>query len=113
MSQNPHVRILNHLGEDAGWLLHTYSIVQKAVHSELRNSFEFASDTSPLGELDKWTNALPSSLLDQVLKDIADAACQMTREHVAGQGRCHCGAVRSLKLSGRVILYSIHPFGDV
>ena len=29
MSQNPHVRILKHLGEDAGWLLHTYSIVQK------------------------------------------------------------------------------------
>jgi hypothetical protein len=100
MSQNPHVRILDHLGEDAGWLLHTYSIVQKVVHSELRNSFEFASDTSPLGELDKWTNALPSSLIDQVLKiekEIADAACQMTKEYVAGRGRCRCGAVKSLK----------------
>ena len=61
----------------------------KVVHSELRNSFKFDSDTSPLGELDKWTNALPSSLIDQVLKiekEITDAACQMTKEHVAGQG---------------------------
>lgn len=100
MSQNPHIRILKHLGEDAGWLLHTYCFVQNVVHSELRKCFEYASDTSPSGELDRWTNSLPSSLVDQVLKiekDIADAACQMTKEHISGQGRCRCGAVRSLK----------------
>ena len=100
MSQNPHVRILKHLGEDAGWLLHTYCLVQNVVHSELRNSFEYASGVSPLGELDRWTNALPSSLVDQVLKiekEVTDAACQMTKEHTSGHGRCHCGAVKSLK----------------
>ena len=100
MSQSPHVRILNHLGEDAGWLLQTYCLVQNVVHSELRNCFECTSDTAPLGELDRWTNALPSSLIDQVLKiekEISDAACQMTKEHSSGHGRCRCGAIKSLK----------------
>lgn len=53
-----------------------------------------------LGELDRWTNALPSSLVNQVLKiekEITDAACQMTKEHISRQGRCRCRAVKSLK----------------
>ena len=33
MYQNPHVRIFNQLGEDAGFLLHAYCLVQKVVHS--------------------------------------------------------------------------------
>ena len=104
MSQNPHLRILNCLGEDAGWLLQAYSVVQKIVHSELQNCFDSASDASPLGELDRWTNALLSSLVNQVLKiekEITDAACQMTKEHISGQGRCWCGAVKSLKFKWR------------
>ena len=68
------------------------------MHSELRNSFEYASGVSPLGELDRWTNALPSSL-DQVLKiekEATNAACQMTKEHTSDHERCHCGAVKTL-----------------
>ena len=89
------------MGEDAGWLLHTYCLVQNVV---LRKCFEYTSDTSPLGELDRWTNSL-HSLVDQVLKMEKDATCQMTKEHISGQGRCCCGAVRSLKFK-----WKSHPF---
>ena len=60
--------------------------------------FKYGSGVSPLGELDRWTNALPSSL-DQVLKiekEATNAACQMTKEHTSDHGQCHCGAVKTL-----------------
>ena len=58
MAPTSHHNILNRLGEDAGWFLQTYCLVQHVVQCELHNSFEYASDTSPLGEVDRCPSKL-------------------------------------------------------
>ena len=101
MAQNPHVRIVENLGEDSCWLLQVYLMVQKVVHNEIMFSFQTAASDSPLGEVEDWSNHLGSSLLDRALKierSVCEAAYQMTPSFPGlGQGRCKCGAMKSLK----------------
>ena len=101
MGQNPHVRIVEKLGDDSFWMLQVYLTVQRVVHDEIMYSFQSAASDSPLGELEDWSNHLGSSLLDQALKierSVCEAAYQTTPNFPGlGQGRCKCGAVKSLK----------------
>jgi hypothetical protein len=68
MGQNPHVRIVDNLGDDSYWMLQIYLMVQKVVHDEIMYSFQSAASDSPLGEVEDWSNHLGSNLLDQALK---------------------------------------------
>ena len=101
MGQNPHVRIVEKLGDDSFWMLQVYLTVQRVVHDEIMYSFQSAASDSPLGELEDWSNHLGSSLLDQALK-IEQSDCEATYQMTPsfpglGQGRCKGGAIKSLK----------------
>ena len=101
MGQNPNVRIVDNLGHDSHWMLQIYLMVQKVVRDEIMYGFQSTSSDSPLGEVEDWSNHLGSSLLDQALKieqSVCEAAYQMTPSFPGlGQGRCKCGAIKSLK----------------
>ena len=101
MAHNPHARIVANLGEDSSWMLRVYLAVRKIVHNEIMYSFQNASGDCPLGEREEWSNHLGSRLLDQALKieqTVSEAAYQMTPGFPGlGQGRCKCGALKSLK----------------
>ena len=95
MGQNPHVRIIDNLDDDSYWMLQIYLMIQKVV---LVYYFQSASGDSPSGEVEDWSNHLGSSLLDQALKIEQSVCYQMTpRFPGLGQGRCKCGATKSLK----------------
>ena len=38
MGQNPHVRIVENMGDDSFWMLQVYLTVQKVVHDEIMYS---------------------------------------------------------------------------
>jgi hypothetical protein len=72
-----------------------------------------------MGEREEWSNHLGSRLLDQALKieqSITKAAYQMTASFPGiGQGRCKCGAVKSLKfkiINGRVLKQAMKSGGS-
>ena len=100
MAQSPHFRVLQHLGTDAGWMLQTLLDVQQVVHQEVLNSFEYTLQDSTLGQVELWTNHLPSTLIRQAIvleRRVSEAAFQMTPSYQEGNGRCRCGGVKSLK----------------
>ena len=81
-------------------MLQTFLDVQQVVHQEVLNSFEYASQDSPLGQVELWTNHLSSTVLRQALvleRRVSEAAFQMTSSFQEGSGRCRCGGVKSLK----------------
>ena len=117
MGQNPHVRIVDNLGDDSYWMLQIYLMVQKVVHDEIMYCFQSASSDSPLGEVEDWSNHLGSSLLDQALKieqSVCEAAYEMTPSFPGlGQGRCKCGAIKSLKFKWKNQSLTLHSSGGV
>ena len=91
MAQSPHVRVLQHLGANTGWMLQTFLDVQEGVHHEVLNSFEYALEDSALGQVELWINHLPSTLIRQALvleRRVSEAAFQMIPSYQKGSGHC-------------------------
>ena len=96
--QNPHVRIVDNVGDDCYWMLQIYLMVQKVVHDEIMYSFQSTSSDSPLGEVEDWSNHIGCRQALKIERSVSEAAHQMTPSFPGlGQGCCKCGAIKSLK----------------
>ena len=107
MSENPHIRVVKHLGEDAEWMLQAYLQVQQVVQDELINTFQYASQDSPIGQQELWTNHIPKKVMQKALdleKRVGEAAYLMTNSWKEEKGRCRCGGLKVLKFK-----WKTHP----
>ena len=97
----PQDRLVERLGENAGFMLYAYLKVGEMVNEEIQSAMNGASSTSSIGVRNRWDGDMSSCIIRKVSemqKSICQAAFQQSDYFECAEvGRCICSATKVLR----------------
>ena len=97
---HPHDKVVDHLGDNAGFMLGIYLEVSRVMNEEIDHMISGASPKSQVGQLKQWNGELPAEIIHKVATiqhEIASAAYHSTNYSNPEVGRCACSALKILQ----------------
>ena len=94
---HPHDKIVDRLGDNAGFMLATYLEVSRVMNEEITCAISGASPTSRMGQLYKWNGELQTELFRKVSQIHHEIGSHITDYSDPEVGRCVCSAVKILR----------------